>query len=215
MPKQLKDQSASCDLLPWFCLFNCTLMFPNPTTGNGFPLCYTSCWSACEVVQVCSRGLRINGSILKKMQRFWVSFFPSRGNCLPLCVFYTTDHFKEICPAGHGYTYSLSDVQISVRRLGEDGVQSTGLSWEEQSRLYPQIPSSHPSLPFGPRHPSYPQTPQIHQYPDYSETQVPQDPLAPQQPLYPFYPDREPLEQPQGENEKWHNGKSLPGNVYS
>uniref|UniRef100_H3DJ72 Latent-transforming growth factor beta-binding protein 1 n=1 Tax=Tetraodon nigroviridis TaxID=99883 RepID=H3DJ72_TETNG len=129
------------------------------------------------------------------------------------CPLPGSDHFKEICPAGHGYTYSLSDVQISVRRLGEDGVQSTGLSWEEQSRLYPQIPSSHPSLPFGPQYPSYPQTPQIPQYPEYLETpQVPQDPLAPQHPLYPFYPDREPLEQPQGENEKWHDGKSLPGN---
>ncbi|TKS86494.1 Latent-transforming growth factor beta-binding protein 2 [Collichthys lucidus] len=37
------------------------------------------------------------------------------------CVY----HFKEICPAGHGYTYSLSDVQFSVRHLGEDDLQST------------------------------------------------------------------------------------------
>lgn len=133
-----------------------------------------------------------------------------------ILFFYTADHFKEICPAGHGYTYSLSDVQISVRHLGEDGVQSTGLSWEEQSRLYPHIPSSHPSLPFGPQHPSYPQTPQIPQYPEYPETpQVPQDPLAPQQPVYPFHPAGESLEQPEGENEKWPDGKSLPGNVYS
>lgn len=32
---------------PWFCLFNCTLVFPNPTTGNGFTLCCTCCWPAC------------------------------------------------------------------------------------------------------------------------------------------------------------------------
>lgn len=153
------------------------------------------------------------------MAAFWGSWkgfsflFFSVVHSLPLCVFSTSDHFKEICPAGHGYTYSLSDVQISVRHLGEEGVQSTGLSWEEQSRLYPQIPSSHPSLP---QYPSYPQTPQIPQYPEYSETpEVPQDPLTPQQPLPPFHPPRESPERPEGENEKWHNGKSLPGNVYS
>lgn len=154
------------------------------------------------------------------MAAFWrrCKGFFSVVHCLPLRVFYTADHFKEICPAGHGYTYSLSDVQISVRHLGEDGVQSTGLSWEEQSHRYPQIPSSHPSLslPFGPQYPSYPQMPQIPQYPEYPETpQVPQDPLLPQQPLHPFHPARESPEQPEGENEKCHDGKSLPGNVYS
>lgn len=142
-----------------------------------------------------------------EMTAFWRRcngfVFFSKVHSLPLLVFYATDHFKEICPAGHGYTYSLSDVQISVRRLGEDGVQSTGLSWEEQSRLYPQIESL---LPFRPQQPGYSQTPQIPQYPEYPETA--QDPLTPQQPLRPFHPDRESLEQTEGENGEWPDGKT-------
>lgn len=116
-----------------------------------------------------------------------------------LCVASPADHFKEICPAGHGYTYSRSDVQIL--HLGEDDVQSTGVSWEEQGYVYPQIPSS-PSLPlpFGPQLPSYPQTPQVPQYPDYFETpQAPQHPLTPHQPLHPSQPARESPKQ-EGEN---------------
>uniref|UniRef100_A0A665WAG0 Latent-transforming growth factor beta-binding protein 1 n=1 Tax=Echeneis naucrates TaxID=173247 RepID=A0A665WAG0_ECHNA len=72
---------------------------------------------------------------------------------------------KEICPAGHGYTYSRSDVQISLRQLEEDDLQSTGLSWEEQSPTYLQPPSSQPSLPLPsrPDFPIYPQTPQVFQ----------------------------------------------------
>uniref|UniRef100_A0A671YSH1 Latent transforming growth factor beta binding protein 2 n=1 Tax=Sparus aurata TaxID=8175 RepID=A0A671YSH1_SPAAU len=107
------------------------------------------------------------------------------------CPLPESDHFKEICPAGHGYTYSRSDVQISLRHLGEDDVQSTGLSWEEQSPVRPHPPSSHPSqlLPFVPQHPSHPQTPHIPQYPEYPETpQAPQRPLTPQQPLHPSHP---------------------------
>ncbi|TMS21110.1 Latent-transforming growth factor beta-binding protein 2, partial [Larimichthys crocea] len=121
------------------------------------------------------------------------------------CPLPGSDHFKEICPAGHGYTYSLSDVQFSVRHLGEDDLQSTGLSWEEQP------PSSHPSLllPIGPQHPSYPQTPQIPQYPvypetphvpqhpEYPETPPPGHPLTPQQPHHPSQPDRETPKQPE------------------
>lgn len=117
-----------------------------------------------------------------------------------VCVAYPADHFKEICPAGHGYTYSLSDVQISVRQLGGDGVQSTGVSWEEQSHVYPQAPSSHPSRPhsFGPQHPSYPQTPQVPQYSEYLETpQSPQHPLIPHQPHHPSPPVTP--RQPEGE----------------
>lgn len=152
-----------------------------------------------------SVGVRQNGSVWQNMQMCFPRFI-----VYLLRVIHTADHFKEICPAGHGYTYSLSDVQISVRHLGEDDVQSTGVSWEEQSHLYPQIPSSYPSLPFGPQHPSHPQTPQI---PHYSET-VPRDPLTPQQPLHPVHPAGGSLERPEGENEIWHDGKSLPGNVY-
>ena len=121
-----------------------------------------------------------------------------------VCCLYPADHFKEICPAGHGYTYSLSDVQISLRRLGEDDLQSTGLSWEEQSPVYPQPPSSHPSLllPFEPQQPSYPETPQAPQYPEYPETpQAPRLPLTPQQPRRPSEPARETPKPPEGANE--------------
>lgn len=104
------------------------------------------------------------------------------------------DHFKEICPAGHGYTYSHSDVQYSVRHLGDDYVQSTGLTWEEQGHVYPQLPPSNPSLPVAPHQPSYPQTPQVPQYPEYVETpQAPQHPLSPQQPSHPSQTEGEPL----------------------
>lgn len=140
----------------------------------------------------------------------------SMAHCLLLCVAYPADHFKEICPAGHGYTYSRSDVQISLRQLGEGDLQSTGVSWEEQSPTYPQPPSSQPSLPLPsrPQRPSYPQTPQVPQYPVYPETpqvpqypeypetpQAPQHPLTPQQPLYPSHPAREIPKQPEGENQ--------------
>uniref|UniRef100_A0A8C9XT27 Latent transforming growth factor beta binding protein 2 n=1 Tax=Sander lucioperca TaxID=283035 RepID=A0A8C9XT27_SANLU len=78
------------------------------------------------------------------------------------CPLPGSDHFKEICPAGHGYTYSRSDVQISLRQLEEDDLQSTGVSWEEQSPTFPQPPSIQPwlLLPSRPQYPSYPQTPQ-------------------------------------------------------
>ncbi|KAM7375743.1 hypothetical protein PAMP_005521 [Pampus punctatissimus] len=110
------------------------------------------------------------------------------------CPLPGSDHFKEICPAGHGYTYSRSDVQISLRQLEHDDLQNTGVSWEEQSPTYHQPPPSQPSvqLPSGPQYPSYPQTPQVSQYPDYPETpQAPRDPFTPQQPRYPPHPDRE------------------------
>lgn len=87
---------------------------------------------------------------------------------------YPADHFKEICPAGHGYTYLRSDVQISLRQLEEEDLQSTGISWDEQSPAYPQ-----PSLL-----PSGPQLPQT-----YPET--PEAPLTPQEPLFPLQPARE------------------------
>uniref|UniRef100_A0A8C7Y8W6 Latent transforming growth factor beta binding protein 2 n=1 Tax=Oryzias sinensis TaxID=183150 RepID=A0A8C7Y8W6_9TELE len=106
------------------------------------------------------------------------------GHGCDRCPLPGSDHFKEICPAGHGYTYSRSDVQISVRQLEDDELQSTGVSLEEQ---YPQFPSSQPSLlfPSEPQHPSYPQTPQAPQYPDYHNMpQIPHHPLSPQHPSY-------------------------------
>ncbi|XP_023273034.1 latent-transforming growth factor beta-binding protein 2 [Seriola lalandi dorsalis] len=122
------------------------------------------------------------------------------GSGCDRCPLPGSDHFKEICPAGHGYTYSRSDVQISLRQLEEDDLQSTGVSWEEQSPTYPQPPSSQPSLPLPsrPHFPIYPQTPQVPQYPEYPETpEAPQYPLTPQQPLHPSHPDRETPTQPE------------------
>ncbi|XP_023139134.2 latent-transforming growth factor beta-binding protein 2 isoform X2 [Amphiprion ocellaris] len=113
------------------------------------------------------------------------------GSGCDRCPLPGSDHFKEICPAGHGYTYSRSDVQISLRQLEADELQSTGLSLEEENPTYPQFPSSQPSVP---QFPSYPQMPQVPQYPEYPETpQAPQYPLTPQ---HPFYPARETPRQP-------------------
>ncbi|XP_068577904.1 latent-transforming growth factor beta-binding protein 2-like [Cebidichthys violaceus] len=111
------------------------------------------------------------------------------------CPLHGSDHFKEICPAGHGYTYSRSDVQISVRQLEEEDLQSTGVSREEQSPTFPQPPSSQPSRP---QYDNYPQTPQVPQYPEYPEIpQAPRYPLTPQQPLHPSPPARETPQQPE------------------
>ncbi|KAG7510151.1 latent-transforming growth factor beta-binding protein 2 [Solea senegalensis] len=117
------------------------------------------------------------------------------------CPLPGSDHFKEICPAGHGYTYSLSDVQISMRQLGgDDDVQSTGGTWEGQSPVYPEPPSYQPSLPVPgrPQFPVFPRVPQVPQRPEYEETpHVPrQPPLTPQQPLHPSHPARETPEHP-------------------
>uniref|UniRef100_A0AAQ5WZZ9 Latent-transforming growth factor beta-binding protein 1 n=1 Tax=Amphiprion ocellaris TaxID=80972 RepID=A0AAQ5WZZ9_AMPOC len=117
------------------------------------------------------------------------------GSGCDRCPLPGSDHFKEICPAGHGYTYSRSDVQISLRQLEADELQSTGLSLEEENPTYPQFPSSQPSVP---QFPSYPQMPQVPQYPEYPETpQAPQYPLTPQ---HPFYPARETPRQPDGKD---------------
>ncbi|XP_061898280.1 latent-transforming growth factor beta-binding protein 1-like isoform X2 [Entelurus aequoreus] len=122
------------------------------------------------------------------------------GDGCDRCPLPGSDHFKEICPAGHGYTYSRSDVHISVRQLEEDDPQSTGLSWEEQNPTYPQIPSSQPSVhrPVRPQYPIHPQTPQIPQWAEYPESpQSPRHPVTPQQPIHPFYPARESPRQPE------------------
>ncbi|XP_062325560.1 latent-transforming growth factor beta-binding protein 2-like [Osmerus eperlanus] len=87
------------------------------------------------------------------------------------------DHFKEICPAGHGYAYSRSDVQLSLRQLEEQELRRSGLSWRQPSPSYPQ-----PAQPAQPATiPPYPETPQ---YPP-----PPQIPLRPPPPThYPQYP---------------------------
>ncbi|XP_055012825.1 latent-transforming growth factor beta-binding protein 2 [Boleophthalmus pectinirostris] len=108
------------------------------------------------------------------------------GHACERCPLPGSDHFKEICPVGHGYTYSRSDVQISLRQLDDDELQNTGLSWEEESPTYPQIPSSFdPSLPT--LYPSHPHTPHRPQHPGYPETpHVPQQPATPHLPYPPF-----------------------------
>nr|XP_015205835.1 PREDICTED: latent-transforming growth factor beta-binding protein 2 isoform X1 [Lepisosteus oculatus] len=50
------------------------------------------------------------------------------------CPLPDTDHFKEICPAGHGYTYSLSDIQISLRQAEEEELAQTSHTQHEHHR---------------------------------------------------------------------------------
>uniref|UniRef100_A0A8C8F3E4 Latent-transforming growth factor beta-binding protein 1 n=1 Tax=Oncorhynchus tshawytscha TaxID=74940 RepID=A0A8C8F3E4_ONCTS len=93
------------------------------------------------------------------------------GTACERCPLPDSDHFKEICPAGHGYTYSRSDVQISLRQLEEEELSRTGVSWEAQNPSHPQLPQQ-PAQP--PQQlPHIQQTPQIPQYPHHP--QHPQD----------------------------------------
>lgn len=62
-----------------------------------------------------------------------------------------TDHFKEICPAGHGYTYSRSDIQISLRQMEEDELHRTGPSHQPRPH-HPRY--HHPHPPHQPLHPT-------------------------------------------------------------
>uniref|UniRef100_A0A3B4B4Y7 Latent-transforming growth factor beta-binding protein 4 n=1 Tax=Periophthalmus magnuspinnatus TaxID=409849 RepID=A0A3B4B4Y7_9GOBI len=115
------------------------------------------------------------------------------GHACERCPLPGSDHFKEICPVGHGYTYSRSDVQISLRQLDDDELQSTGLSWEEESPTYPQLPSFDPSLPH--LHPSHPDTPHRPQHPVYPQTpHVPRQPVTPHLPYPPFVDNNTPRE---------------------
>ncbi|XP_049319930.1 latent-transforming growth factor beta-binding protein 2 isoform X1 [Astyanax mexicanus] len=82
------------------------------------------------------------------------------------CPVPDSDHFKEICPAGHGYTYSHSDVQITLREL-EDEELSRVESFFPQIPTYPlpdqiplEPPHHTPQIPVSPRPPyHHPQTP--------------------------------------------------------
>ncbi|KAK6304402.1 hypothetical protein J4Q44_G00249880 [Coregonus suidteri] len=110
------------------------------------------------------------------------------GTACKRCPLPDTDHFKEICPAGHGYTYSRSDVQISLRQLEEEELRRTGISWEAQDPSHTQQPQQ-PAQP--PQQlPHIPQTPQIPQYPYHHQPQHPQHPQEilhhPQTPQYPL-----------------------------
>ncbi|XP_064183749.1 latent-transforming growth factor beta-binding protein 2-like [Anguilla rostrata] len=85
------------------------------------------------------------------------------GPACERCPVPDTDHFKEICPAGHGYTYSRSDIQISLRQVEEEELRRTD-------------ESQHP-LP--PPHHHRPQQPQIPQYPSFihPDTEPPRTPI--------------------------------------
>eukprot|EP00063_Salmo_salar_P091555 XP_014066390.1 PREDICTED: latent-transforming growth factor beta-binding protein 2-like isoform X3 [Salmo salar] len=112
------------------------------------------------------------------------------GTACERCPLPDTDHFKEICPAGHGYTYSRSDVQISLRQLEEEELRRTGVSWEAQNPSHPQLPQQ-PAQP--PQQlPHVPQTPQIPQYPYHRQPHQPQHPQHPHQPQHPQHPQEIP-----------------------
>lgn len=42
------------------------------------------------------------------------------GSKCEKCPLPGTEAFREICPAGHGYTYSSSDIRLSVRKAEEE-----------------------------------------------------------------------------------------------
>ncbi|KAL2099440.1 hypothetical protein ACEWY4_005920 [Coilia grayii] len=79
------------------------------------------------------------------------------SNC-ESCPLPDTDHFREICPAGHGYTYSRSDIQISLRKMEEGEMSSAG---QHHTSASPQPSSPHqappPHIPSRPHKPSYSQ----------------------------------------------------------
>lgn len=50
---------------------------------------------------------------------------------------FIAEAFKEICPAGHGYTYSSSDIRMSMRKAEADELP---LSSEEQGGKSDRIP---------------------------------------------------------------------------
>uniref|UniRef100_A0A674AQS6 Latent-transforming growth factor beta-binding protein 1 n=1 Tax=Salmo trutta TaxID=8032 RepID=A0A674AQS6_SALTR len=115
------------------------------------------------------------------------------GTACERCPLPDTDHFKEICPAGHGYTYSRSDVQISLRQLEEEELRRTGVSWEAQNPSHPQLPQQPaqppqqlPHVPLTPQIPQYPHTPQHPHHPQ----EIPQTPQHPQElPQHPHHPE--------------------------
>uniref|UniRef100_A0AAZ3Q122 Latent transforming growth factor beta binding protein 2 n=1 Tax=Oncorhynchus tshawytscha TaxID=74940 RepID=A0AAZ3Q122_ONCTS len=91
------------------------------------------------------------------------------GTACERCPLPDTDHFKEICPAGHGYTYS------------------TGVSWEAQNPSHHQLPQQ-PAQP--PQ--QLPHVPQIPQYPYHRQPHQPQHTQHPHQPQHPQHPQEIP-----------------------
>ncbi|XP_072545252.1 latent-transforming growth factor beta-binding protein 2-like [Salminus brasiliensis] len=112
------------------------------------------------------------------------------------CPIPDSDHFREICPAGHGYTYSRSDVQITLREL-EDEEISRVESFLSQIPTYPlpdQIPLETPyhlpqipTLTHTPYH--HPQAPTLPQLPKTPEPgQPPRTAQVPHHPWTDFQP---------------------------
>ncbi|KAG7328508.1 hypothetical protein KOW79_008452 [Hemibagrus wyckioides] len=94
------------------------------------------------------------------------------GSACERCPLPDTDHFKEICPAGHGYTYSRSDVQITLRELEEDELTEV-----DSYPTYPEPPLTLPET-YQPLQPVYPESP----YHEPSVPSYPQTPARPQPP---------------------------------
>ncbi|KAL7872970.1 hypothetical protein AOLI_G00120410 [Acnodon oligacanthus] len=116
------------------------------------------------------------------------------GSHCERCPLPNTDLFKEICPAGHGYTYSRSDIQITLRELEEEEI-STVESFLSQIPTYPQLEqtpleTSHhlPQLPISPQPPHYhPQAPTRPQLP-----KTPQPGQPPRTAQVPHHPPTDP-----------------------
>uniref|UniRef100_A0A3B4BZ25 Latent transforming growth factor beta binding protein 2 n=1 Tax=Pygocentrus nattereri TaxID=42514 RepID=A0A3B4BZ25_PYGNA len=113
------------------------------------------------------------------------------GSHCERCPLPNTDLFKEICPAGHGYTYSRSDIQITLRELDEEEI-STVESFLSQIPTYsqpeqtpPETSDPLPQLPISPQPPYYhPQAPTRPQPP--KTPQPGQPPRTAQVPHHPY-----------------------------
>ncbi|KPP70786.1 latent-transforming growth factor beta-binding protein 2-like, partial [Scleropages formosus] len=68
------------------------------------------------------------------------------GPACERCPLPDTDHFKEICPAGHGYTYSRSDIQITLRQVEEEEFRGTAPSRQPHPQPdYSSLDVHHPA----------------------------------------------------------------------
>ncbi|XP_039598234.1 latent-transforming growth factor beta-binding protein 2-like isoform X2 [Polypterus senegalus] len=59
------------------------------------------------------------------------------GKSCERCPLPDTDTFKEICPAGHGYTYSRSEIQLLMRQVEEEELEKSSVhqgNTDESSR---------------------------------------------------------------------------------
>nr|BAC35229.1 unnamed protein product [Mus musculus] len=59
------------------------------------------------------------------------------GSTCEQCPLPGTEAFREICPAGHGYTYSSSDIRLSMRKAEEEELASPLREQTEQSTAPP------------------------------------------------------------------------------